>query len=599
MQEGYSREGGEGARRGFVFRGIFIIFASERIMGMDKGRLDICAKAMAWAVVAMCVVGVWVWMFCTDDLTDDWWYRHEFCYGSYEDALVGFEDCNGAVIESWGQVWSSIKGHCLWWNNCRLANVLMFVSAMVPGWVVDLVHGLMWGLMGVMVLHFGLRGWRGRPLGAVLVLWSVWLALPWYDQMASGDYQMNYVWSTALVLLFLYALECRWSERGLRSRVAVWVLALAASLMHEGVSLPVSLGLLAVWLKGGRGKRVSVEVWLFWAGCVAVCCGPAVWNRLGGLSGGGDVSLWGWVYKFFVKEEFLSVVVGVLVVAAVWRGVRRVMSVVSRDLFWVVTGAVSVGIWMVLGGTARMGWIGFVALLVLLWRVTNELFFGSRRGGSVWGLCVAGWMGVLLMVWLCVIGDFQRRGCEELERVGRAMECGEQVVYADLEGADWLPWWVLDIPEYYQGVCPHVRGELHAWRRDGWDDSMPVLGSRYEGKGYEELPVVAGSAGLRGEYPVFYGDRKYGNSEGWAYFELEFSDVSGGAYLWNAHPFYRLGVEVSRLWGGTGRVRAAYVFRRRGVACEGGDTAWFYRAYRVPMSVRGCRLLRADSVGFL
>ena len=142
--------------------------------------------------ILMCVMlGVWFWMSSADALTDDWWYQHEFDYCSYEEALEGFENCDGDEITSWSQVWESIKHHNRYWNNNRLANTLTFVLTMMPNWFVDAIHVLMWMLMILFMLKLVSDDWWLRPLFVAGVLWSVWIILPWHDQMASGNYQIN------------------------------------------------------------------------------------------------------------------------------------------------------------------------------------------------------------------------------------------------------------------------------------------------------------------------------------------------------------------------------------------------------------------------
>ena len=550
------------------------------------------------SILLSVMLGVWIWMLSADALTDDWWYQHEFDYCSYEEALEGFENCDGDEITSWSQVWESIKHHNRYWNNNRLANTLTFVLTMMPRWIVDAIHVLMWMLMASFMLKLISDDWRLRPLIVVGVLWSVWIILPWHDQMASSNYQINYVWSTALNLAFLYTF--------IRTdKLSVGCLmAFPASLMHEGFSVPVSIGLLLVLfdrIKSDKtmlsDKKRLLPIALYLVGTMFVVFGPAIHNRFADIGANEKVfSFNAFVYKFLIREPILLASLALILVYAIKCGFKSLKKMIKAEALWIVIALTSMMIWMLIDGTERQMWMGYVALIVFDWRLIARLTCRNETNSIVVST-VALILGLLQMIWLFKIADFQKKACEEIMRIEEAMKStNSELLYVDTYSPSWLPWWAFDIPEHYHGRNPQLRAEHYAWQRRGWNEAMITLPKKYQGLDYDSLPVVEGTTSLRGEFPFYYSPIKYGDDRGYARFVVKFDGVEPNEYLDKAYLIYRLPQFVKELTMDNGQKQGEYVFKRVAVVKENGDTSWFYRVRKIGQSVRGCRVISIDTI---
>ncbi len=549
--------------------------------------------------ILMCVMlGVWFWMSSADALTDDWWYQYEFDYCSYEEALEGFENCDGDEITLWSQVWESIKHHNRYWNNNRLANTLMFVLTMMPNWFVDAIHVLMWMLMILFILKQASDDWWLQPLFVVGVLWSVWIILPWHDQMASGNYQINYVWSTALNLVFLYSFN-----RADKSLVGC-LIAFPASLMHEGFSVPISIGVLYVLYQRVKNdktmlsdKKMLLSIVLYLVGTLLVVFGPAIQNRFANIGANEETFTFNaFVYKFFIREPILFLSLGLIGVYAIKCGFKSLRGVLRTEALWITIALTSMLIWMLIDGTERQMWIGYVAFIVFDWRLIARLTCRNKINSIVVST-IALILGLLQMLWLLKIADYQKKACEEIVRIEKAMKSMvSELLYVDTYSPSWLPWWVLDIPEYYHGRNPQLRAEHYAWQRRGWNEAMITLPQKYQGLDYDSLPVIEGTASLRGVFPFYYSSIKYGDDEGFARFIVKFDGVEPSEYLNRAYLIYRLPQFAKELTMDNGQKQGEYVFKRVAVVKERGDTSWFYRVRKIGQSVRGCRVISIDTI---
>lgn len=551
---------------------------------------------VSYGILLCVMLGVWFWMLSADALTDDWWYQHEFDYCSYEDALKGFENCDGDEITSWSQVMESIKHHNRYWNNNRLANSLTFVVTMMPNWFVDAIHVLMWMLMILFILKSVSGDWRLRPLLVVGVLWSVWIVLPWHDQMASGNYQINYVWSTALNLVFLYSFN--------RTSLMGCLTALPASLMHEGFSVPISMGVLLLMCQRVKidktmlsDKKMLLSIVLYLVGTLFVVFGPAIQNRFASISANEDVfSFNAFVYKFFIREPILLISLGLVIVYQIKCGFKSLKDFFRAETLWIIIALTSMLIWMLIDGTERQIWIGYVAFIIFDWRLITRLTC-RNEANSIVRSTIALILGLMQMLWLLKIADYQKKACEEIVRIEEAMKSTvSELLYVDTYSPSWLPWWVLDIPEYYHGRNPQLRAEHYAWQRRGWNEAMITLPQKYQGFDYDSLPAIEGTASLKGVFPFYYSSIKYGDDKGFARFIVKFGGVEPNEYLNRAYLIYRLPQFAKELTVGNGQKQGEYVFKRVAVVKENGDTSWFYRVRKIGQSVRGCCVISIDTI---
>ena len=161
-------------------------------------------------VVVAAGIGMLLWMLCSGKIADDYPYSH-IVQGveSFADAeepsqraTTAFWNCEGDNISSLTDVVISVKNHYFLING-RLANMIALASNLLPPWIIDIAHAAAYLLMLISLLRIIDSEWKHRPLLTLCVVSMLWIVLPWEDYMASSDFMINYVWSSALVLFFI------------------------------------------------------------------------------------------------------------------------------------------------------------------------------------------------------------------------------------------------------------------------------------------------------------------------------------------------------------------------------------------------------------
>lgn len=128
-------------------------------------------------------------------------------------------------------------------DNLRLANMTAIFVLAWPKWLSAVVSALLTG--AALLLSARAARLRDTACGSMALLCAMFMALlPWYDSIAAVDYQLNYVWGTALWALATYLF--------LRPGRLPWIAAIAVGLVfgvwHEGLSGPALAGLGLLWL---------------------------------------------------------------------------------------------------------------------------------------------------------------------------------------------------------------------------------------------------------------------------------------------------------------------------------------------------------------
>lgn len=178
------------------------------------------------------------------------------------------------------------------WQNCqdrwhfdtgRLCNLMAPVFlGLFPKIVFSIISGLfIWMSVRLMCRLAGVG--RGS-VGSWVIVFLLNFALPWFEYMFTVIFALNYVWPSALSLLFVY-----WMlnynavvEKQSPSRFVVMCgIALLTGWMHEGFSVPVIAGMVATWglTKRRPEKRELILFFSYVAGFILIVISPALWYR--------------------------------------------------------------------------------------------------------------------------------------------------------------------------------------------------------------------------------------------------------------------------------------------------------------------------------
>lgn len=213
------------------------------------------AVATAMLIAIIYAVMEWLTPFQFDNIVFDAVYL-EFSGGS-----------SGFSLDAYMQYINHIRQE----DNWRMANILAPASTLILNSkpIFSALCGLCVGQSAWLGARFASAGKR-PGFGAVVAMWvAITLALPWRNNILTGDYALNYLFSMALALmaLRLVALSLR---RNSRATVA-WAIALCVvvAVWHEGFALPLAagIGLYAI----SQRLRVPARVWVYLLLTAGVC----------------------------------------------------------------------------------------------------------------------------------------------------------------------------------------------------------------------------------------------------------------------------------------------------------------------------------------
>ena len=123
---------------------------------------------------------------------DDYWYMTPLA-----DYCKGIDTSFPAT-----ELWECWKYHyeC---DNIRLANIVFTFTLLIPKIIPSIISGLLVGVMLWLSAKLSSINWR-NPLLMMLLTLMLSFMLPWYEEMLTQCFALNYIWSTALALWLAY-----------------------------------------------------------------------------------------------------------------------------------------------------------------------------------------------------------------------------------------------------------------------------------------------------------------------------------------------------------------------------------------------------------
>lgn len=305
--------------------------------------------------------------------------------------------------------WEAWRGHVALMyldNNGRLSNILAPLGAwLLPQWVRALLTGCCaaWIFYMVTLMACDKRRWQ-----ALLLIWALSLvAWPWRDRMMMWDYALNYLFTSALILPFIY-LYCRQSLS--RALVAAGALCgFFGAWFHDGsaLCLVATVGTLAMI----RRFRLTSGQWTMLAallaGTIAVLASPGEWQRASGELGSNSL----------ISNILITVKIEPLawVLVAVWVVCLKKAGGWLKDDLLVAASLMafySLIMSIMLDPSGRYGWQAELFATVALFRRWR----GVKVGGTLRKLLLAG-AGVFVTAILASAISYQYRLNAENEEI--------------------------------------------------------------------------------------------------------------------------------------------------------------------------------------
>lgn len=575
---------------------------------------EILSSRLSRLTVLLTALLTAVWQMTAGDILDDYPYRHivqeaEVYGGDTARAADAFWGCEGEITDSASDVFSSLPTHYELVNG-RLANMLRLLSNLIADPITDILHGLAMWLMLTMLMRLITPDWRRLPLLTAVATVAVWIVLPWEDGLASSDFMMNYLWSSALNLAFFCIMlrlsgsgEMLGFNNGCRAdkNKTAWLktagLAVAGFFigqMHEGFSIPFCLGYALTALKLLRAGRLSASICIplaaYLLGTLTVMLSPAL-AVLYNSRQASEYEPGFFVYFIGIRLWPLWLSVAMMIVS----GLRRHrFDRLSLLLTAIALASVATGI--MAHQSARALWTAYLLSIIIAGRSLSGM--AERKFSGVKSIMAACVMLLAGSVWLSLVAYYQHRFSLEHEAVRESLriEC-TNIAYVDLSLPGDMPWYLMEVPQYLGNIGESSRANLAADFFGKSSARIVILPGKFRGVPFDSLPAVAGSEEIRGEYPTFYSPRRLEKS----YMMLRFGNPSVYPPTGSVNPVYGLSrlmasikgempaeIQVGREMEEIG-VEVTDEMRRRGICSA--DTAWFYRVVYIGRSLYGLPFL--------
>lgn len=197
---------------------------------------------------------------------------HYFLLPFYDYKINGGEL---AVIDVFRWMWEQIN------LNFRASNHITIIMLLMPHWIADVLSVLMIVLMFRSAMNLvGTK--RIMSQSACVMILLLVMVLPWFDQMFNVAFRINYIWASAIVLLFLNQFLSYRTDFSTIKKIGLILLAILASMMHEGSSVPLCIGIIAQYIlsKKRMYRAQVVMLSIFIVGALFLVFTPGINARI-------------------------------------------------------------------------------------------------------------------------------------------------------------------------------------------------------------------------------------------------------------------------------------------------------------------------------
>lgn len=339
------------------------------------------------------------------------------------------------------------------YDNFRLGNMCVpFAVLFSPTKeIFPVLNGLM---MAATIWLGSLVAYRGPSVARrVFYMGTIWflmiVCVPW-GWMFATDFALNYIWSSAISLLFIVMLlSLKKKPRPLYFLLCLLCAFLAGG-WHEGFALPTLCGiLLYIMLKRNMGMAFYVCFGVFFCSTLFFLWSPGILNRASETLGVVRFPTSVWLYLGLII--FLTV----CTLACCFRRSRRAFrEKVSSPYFIVGTVIIVAGYVMgiLTDNNPRCYFWAIEMSIFLTVFVFRDFKYIRKRKCLVWGSLFL--YGVCLLQSFMVI-DLQVKFNREHNRILSLIERSRTgFIYHDMESNPVLPWWAFKMPLCYQWYTP-------------------------------------------------------------------------------------------------------------------------------------------------
>lgn len=455
--------------------------------------------AFVISFIFLLAAGVILWELLAHPFSDDWFYMNTFIGASPE-----WFFSPGDPITTFSQAWDSAVSHYLY-MNCRLANTLCYFSFLLPTAVVDTFCGLMIMAMLAMIATCATKGfrWLKSPLVITAAATLMWTTLPWYDNMMSRDFQLNYVLSTTLLLWFLYIYIYKPTSSSRLATIGCCALSFVAATMHEGMTLPAIAAAALLFFADKSQRRSRLPLLIAFSAGMLYLLGPGTFERIDGHTSA--IGIDGFV-KIFASRALLALLpwlipAAVATLLAATRGRRFAIDAIKSEWPWIVIAATNYVIGYAICNVIRGLWIMDIALII----ITLHLALQCRPLPERTKTATAALLAILNIAFIIGVDIVQHRFTTEFNyTLSLVKDHGHRAFYSRMNSQEAAPWWTFGLPCRIDGHDAIAMLTFSSAMDPSHHIVYPFLPDACRDLPFDQWTKVAGDNPFRGEYPFLY-----------------------------------------------------------------------------------------------
>lgn len=270
-----------------------------------------------------------------------------------------------------------------------------------------------------------------------ILIGSLWLLLPWWDSSNLFAVQVNYVWSSALLLgAWLLIFSTTKKFEGITKYLG-YALCFSGGMVHEGASIPLVGGMAIYYFINGRNLP-KINKNMFFAFITGVCCtlfSPALFLRATTHHTPDDTPI-----RLIIFSEPVVVCLWIIaIVLFIFKRSRESLIKFSHNPLSSFAFATLFGapIILVSGIVGRSGW--FVTLYALIAFVAYLSMFKIPR------LAIVSWtISLAIIVQTCGLAIMQHSLWDEYKDFEtKFLQSDNGAIYGDYTADDEIPAWAL------------------------------------------------------------------------------------------------------------------------------------------------------------
>lgn len=385
-------------------------------------------------------------------------------------------------------------------TTSRLPNYIQCFTNLIPGPMTDICHGLMFALLVYVIAKtITNRCDTISPLVIALSALCMWGLLPWYDNMISSDFFLNYVYTSVICLFYIHIFINNDILQG-RMRSLQWVVTIVASMSHEGFTFPIIAASILMILLSPVDRRRRIRLTIVLSIGVAFCFfTPGIFERLHERLSDKSIGAMVIFKESLLQIEAVYIMLLTIGIITFTRGAKHIRILLHNEIFFITTLLCSYAIAIISGTVHRGLWLTELSAIIITLRILIRTYSLGQRPHRLTALAVT----ALTLFSIIDTARWQQLFSTEIKDICKQVETsGRPIAYIDLINPGLLPWWTFDIPK---SISSSYGNRCYAFHYGYTNDfcNILILPSHFKNLPVSQWDKMDGSAQARGQYPFF------------------------------------------------------------------------------------------------